>query len=105
MSAMPIGATRLPLFSQKRSTLSSRPSPSGSESRSMSPAIGQGDELAVAAILDVVDVRQVDRQFPHREARHEHLHGRRVRDGDQRLAAARPVGPRIGPLPPSRAAR
>ena len=56
-------------------------------------AIGQGDELAVAAVLDVVDIRQVDRQLSRREARHEHLHGRRVRDGDQRLADAGPVGP------------
>ena len=35
-----------------------------------------------------------------REARHEHLHGRRVRDGDQRLAGLRRSRAGIGPLPP-----
>jgi hypothetical protein len=45
------------------------------------------DERAVRPVFDVVDVRQLDRQFANGEAGKKHLHGGGIRDRDQRLAA------------------
>ena len=40
--------------------------------------VAERDERAVGPVLHVVDVREVERQFADGEARHEHLHRRRV---------------------------
>ena len=40
--------------------------------------VAEGDERAIRAILHVVDIREIERQLANGEARHEHLHGRRI---------------------------